>query len=333
MRILDLRSSNLIGSHVIPRRYLAQFADSEGRIWVYEKDRKPRKGTPKGEGVENGYFGYRHRDGKLDETLESILAQVEDEAGTLIQLFRNPCYVPSPLERRRMARYIGLMFSRATARREASDKIYKEYRDLFEKASQEPEWLARYARGYTAFSGRVLPLGEFAAEMRRVLRKMKDPAEARNMFLLTLVANAEKIADELLAKAWKVWKTTEKPGLVTSDNPVITLKPDSAGHLGLGWGFRQRGVVTIFPLSPDSCLVIGSGGPYSRNMPRAVVDEVNKGLIMSMHRCVYCADLHEEINQLVREVGAQMKYLENAFVIADWKKTAQKYFDDYTPIT
>ena len=70
----------MIGSHIIPKAYLEQFAirkkarDETGRFFVYEKGKLPRRAAPKAEGVENGYFAFVRPDGSIDESLENSLA-------------------------------------------------------------------------------------------------------------------------------------------------------------------------------------------------------------------------------------------------------------------
>ena len=67
----------MIGSHVIPRFYLEQFAKRKrpsaetGHLWVYRKDQLARQGAAKSEGVENGYFALPTATGEWAESLES----------------------------------------------------------------------------------------------------------------------------------------------------------------------------------------------------------------------------------------------------------------------
>src|ERR1700677_335023 len=67
-----------IGSHVIPRFYLEQFATKRrqgkpGFVWVYEKGRPPRPSSTKAQGYENGYFTFVHPNGTRDESLKPNL--------------------------------------------------------------------------------------------------------------------------------------------------------------------------------------------------------------------------------------------------------------------
>src|SRR4051812_25041465 len=106
----------MIRSHIVPRHYLDCFTNRSGkdagRLWVYEKRRAPRQGTSNSEGAENGYFAYQHPSGKFDESLESVLANIEAEASETLRIARSVCFVWSAQRRRRLAGYIGLMFAR-----------------------------------------------------------------------------------------------------------------------------------------------------------------------------------------------------------------------------
>lgn len=60
---------------MIPRFYLEQFSspskrgkDKPGRIWVYERGKKPDERSTTVQGFENGYFAYVNPDGTVEET-------------------------------------------------------------------------------------------------------------------------------------------------------------------------------------------------------------------------------------------------------------------------
>jgi hypothetical protein len=116
----------MIGSHIIPRYYLEQFATKKkpsaktGQFWVYAKGSEPRLGTPKSEGVENGYFGLPGETGELDESLEWKLAEMENEANDLLVMAGNQTFVWSIFYRQKMANYVALLYARTKARRDAS---------------------------------------------------------------------------------------------------------------------------------------------------------------------------------------------------------------------
>jgi hypothetical protein len=92
----------LIGSHVIPKFYLEQFANpakrknKPGRIWVYQKGKQPDERGTTVQGAENGYFGYVRDDGTLDGVLETVfeqeLAQRERECDAVLFCSKSHLY-------------------------------------------------------------------------------------------------------------------------------------------------------------------------------------------------------------------------------------------------
>src|SRR5262249_35439805 len=85
-----LTSSMAIGSHIIPKFYLEQFAvpstvkDKPGRLWVYEKGQEPDERATSVQGKEKGYFGIVAPDGTLDEKFETRLAEMEADCNSTL---------------------------------------------------------------------------------------------------------------------------------------------------------------------------------------------------------------------------------------------------------
>src|SRR5258708_2728264 len=118
----------MIGSHIIPKFYLEQFATPStrgkgkpGRIWVYEKGKSPSHRGTSVQGVENGYFGTVRPDGSLEESLEADLAEREKECGDAFVSAKSELFDwTSTSSRNKIAFYAALLFSRATQRRTLS---------------------------------------------------------------------------------------------------------------------------------------------------------------------------------------------------------------------
>src|SRR6266852_6115125 len=86
-----------VGSHIVPRYYLEQFASKRrpkapsGAVWVYAKTKPPtQRGTPV-VGVENGYFDTQTPTGDV-LSYEVRLADHEHAAHALLPMIRNECF-------------------------------------------------------------------------------------------------------------------------------------------------------------------------------------------------------------------------------------------------
>jgi len=308
----------MIRSHVIPRHYLEQFQDDEERIWVYGRNASPRQGTPLREGAERGYFAYTTKSGVVDESLEGYLASLEDAAVEPLRLMSNQCFWLSPGDKKKFATYVGLMFSRASARRTGTGKMWDELRNAYEGATKDPAWVLKQISRYEQLTGQSISPQEFSEAVARVLQKMGTPEERRNMFLLNLLRLADNISEDLTAKPWQIWDATSPSEFITTDNPVVTVQPVGRAAFSIGSGFANKGVVAMFPIHPTCCLIIGNRSEDRRRVTAQTVQDVNKTLVMCMERWAYARSSSADTQWLVDHAGGTLRYFENTFV-PNWR--------------
>ena len=322
----------LIGSHTgTAASYLKQFtrkqkpSDRQAKLWVYGRNVTPRSSTSNREGRENGYFAVTLSDGQVDESVETILAGFDDKAATLLRLFAHETYVLSPKDKEAFTECLALIFARTTARRELTGKIARHIRDAYAELSSDPEWLQEQAKINEELSGKPTTLKEASRSVARVLTRISTPEYVRNSFIQGLFHLASGVYEELSGKSWQVWEAPERSEFVTTDNPIITLKPDTWGRFFPGWGLRSEGLKIAFPLSPIHCLLIGADGRHWRRVTPNDVNLINKALVLCMDRWTYSASYSEDIRVLVDSIGGTVRYGEQAFVPV-WMNEAPTYF-------
>lgn len=104
----------MIGSHIIPRYYLEQFAEKQkpkaktGHLWVYPVQGSSRRGTAQNEGRQKGYFAITTTSG-VSEEWEGRFASMEGRADELLACVGSPLFVMTERSRSALAQYIGLM--------------------------------------------------------------------------------------------------------------------------------------------------------------------------------------------------------------------------------
>jgi hypothetical protein len=216
------------------------------------------------------------------------------------------------------------MFSRASARRTASAGLWNEIRKAYKDASEIPDWSLKQIARYEQLVGHSISEAEFSEAVERVLQRTGTPEEAKNMFLLGLLRLADKIAADLAAKPWQIWDATSPSEFITTDNPVVTVRPDGRGSFSVGSGFANPGVIAMFPVDSTCCLVIGNYGPDRKRVTAQAVQDVNKTVVMCMERWAYAKSFSEDIQWLVVHAGGILKYSENAFV-PSWKLNDPQY--------
>lgn len=322
----------MIGSHIIPKFYLEQFAnpakrkDKPGRIWVYEKGKQPDERATTVQGAENGYFGYVRDngtvDGVLEESLEKDLARRENECDTVLVCSKSHLY-PWPLgSREKLAFYAALLYSRATQRREHSAKNSRYTVDIFEQALNEDKTLLadlkacferRFNQNFTEQEVRDMVL--------KPILEIRRPGAEKNQFLADLTDNAELIANLIVNKPiWEVWQAPESLEFVTSDNPLVGVVHLPHGKFHPGYGFRKQEIIALFPLAPTACLAAGafttaaSGGVGYRTATNSIVTEVNEAVISISDRYVYSKTRSDELQKTVDLYGGTFRYGVNALM-------------------
>ena len=242
----------MIGSHIIPRFYLEQFATRSGRgkkqagfIWVYEVGKKPRRRGTSVQGVENGYFGFMRPDGSLQEEFEEELARRENECNEVLVCAKSPLFSWPRGSKEKLAFYAALLYSRATQRRSFSEANYSKIIIQLEAAKNDSKLIKDLANALTVKTGMHCPESAVLKGIDSWLENARNVASANNAFLGTLLENTSLIADALLQKIpWRVLRPPDGLEFVTSDNPLITFVPLGNGKLHPGYGFRKKQAIT-----------------------------------------------------------------------------------------
>jgi Protein of unknown function (DUF4238) len=319
----------MIGSHTgTPAAYLRQFSrvqstsDRKPKLWTYQRGARPFASTSRHVGKEKGYFAITLSDGRRDESLEGILARFEGRSMPALRSVGNETYVLSTPDREILARYIALVFARTTARRGLSGKILSDLRNTYKELSRNPEWLRKQVLLYSRLSGISVGSEQVLQAVEKVLERLAKPENTRSGFVEGVLGIAERISREIVNKHWQVWEAPDSTEFITSDNPVVTVTADNWGRFSPGWGFRTLGVVTMFPVSPACCLIIGSTGRYWRRATVRDVKGVNQALVMCMDRWAYSASYSEDLEWLVNHLGSSVRYGENAFV-RNWNDNSE----------
>lgn len=322
----------MIGSHIIPKFYLEQFAspskrkNNPGRIWVYEKGKKPDERATSVQGVQNGYFAYVRDDGTEDGVLEGAfekhLAERENECDSVLFCSKSHLYHWPYGSREKLAFYAALLYSRATQRREHSAKNSRYTLDVFERAlSKDKALLTDLTVGYGKRFGQTFTEQEIRDLLLKPVLKGREPGADKNQFLNDLLSNAESIANLILNKPiWEVWQTTEGVEFVTSDNPLVSAVHLAHGKFHPGYGFGKQEIIALFPLAPTACLAAGAftsgtkGVVGYRSVKASTVTEVNEAVLSISDRYVYSKTRSDEIQKAVDLYGGTFRYGVNALM-------------------
>jgi Protein of unknown function (DUF4238) len=316
----DRSESMAIGSHVIPRFYLEQFATPSARrgkywrVWTYQREKNPQSRTTLSQGYENGYFGFVRDDGSLDESLELKLSKLEDECNDVVVCAKSDLFDwTSTAYRSKLAFYMALLFSRATQRRNFSNRNHQKVQDSFAGAIADDEYITLLAAHYSAKTNQDISQETMRDQLRRLSERMQTPAAAKKSFLDDVISHAEIGKGVLLQKPWQVWKSSDAE-FITSDNPLVSFVEIKSDVWHPGYGLTHPGVIVLFPLSPQVCLTMGVTGPYQISVNAAQVKRVNETVISVCDRFVYSRTPSDETKRAVDHLAGSVRYGINAFM-------------------
>ena len=319
----------MIGSHIIPKFYLEQFAKGRtkkkpGRLWVYEKGKDPDERSTSVQGFENGYFGYVLPDGSLEESFETELAKLESECDEVLVCAKFETFHWPHGSREKLARYAALLFSRSTQARSFNLKQRSIVLAEILDAARDDQLVAEITKGLSRATGQPMPEDLTRSSIREYVDS-QTPASPKNGFLSGLLEKSETIATLLLQKeSWRVIRTAGDAEFVTTDNPLITFLPLGSGMLHPGYGFRRQEIVAVFPLAPGACLAMGNAWPVSRTLDARTLSHLNEALIATSDRYVYSKTRSVEVQEAVQKYGGNVKYGENAFIAGGKIPTARQ---------
>lgn len=201
-----------IGSHTIPRFYLEQFAnasgvdDKPGKLWVYQKSKKPALRSTRAQGYENGYFGYRLSDGRLDESLETQMAKLEAECDSILVSAKSPlCDLTSLIAKNRLAFYVALLFQRSTSKRKFSSGNWLKIKDPYKKLASNEEYLQDLAAHWNEKSDEAISVEQIREMILKQAERCTDKTNINNSFVSEVLGTVDVMKKEFAEKQWQVW--------------------------------------------------------------------------------------------------------------------------------
>lgn len=312
----------MIGSHIIPKFYLEQFAirskrpkAKPGRIWVYQRNREPDHRSTSRQGVEKGYFEFSRPDGVWNASYEKTLARHEGNCNEVLVCAKFDTFHWPPGSKEKLAFYAGLLFSRATQRRRQGKDNWSKTLAGFKDAAEEESLTAELAEAASAKYGTRVTQEAVRGLIVEKAEQLYNPTEAQHYFLAGLVTNAEQIAGWLVKKEpWKVVRPPAGSEFITTDNPLITFVPLGNGLLHPGYGFRKKAAVAAFPLAPDACLLMGHAWDVRSVLEKQSFGGLIQAFVSICDRFVYSRTRNRRVQDVVQEYAGSSQYGKNAFM-------------------
>lgn len=237
--------------HYIPRFYLEHFADTNGMIWTYDKERdEVRPATAENTAVESNFYSVKDDEDKFLDQLDEWLQGVERKAAPLhlrllqgdvlegqdkadYAVFLSSLYARTPTNINAAAEFKGKMVQHMT------DVVFRD-RDTFNRQMDR----------YDADTGSTTTAAERDAVFDFARDKSRYVVEVDRKAGLHALGITDRLTPLFMQMHWSVIQCEEQH-LITSDNPVVRLTPRADYHpvYGDGGFLNKRTYVTV-PLSP-----------------------------------------------------------------------------------
>ncbi len=224
-------------------------------MWVYDRVKgEYRRQTPKNTALQTHYYSLEDEHGNKDATIETVLAQVESQAWPIIDKVEEGKSL-SVRDRQDLALFLSLLKFRVPdyekSLGEMNDKLFKAInRMMFHSETATRKLLESMEKdqGVKGYSEMAKELTEFVAQEDYSLGTTQ---QERLGYMLQL---GLEMARHLEQTDWIFMRAPHNTSFVTSDNPVILLRPE--GHNPVrGVGFLTPGAKKVVPLTAQTCLI------------------------------------------------------------------------------
>lgn len=158
--------------------------------------------------------------------------------------------------------------------------------------------------------GRLFPYEYLRSRMIKVWTEMEDPAFGH---LIAIENSVLTLAQNLLAKDWYVVDAPERSSFITSDAPVVSMKLTEGGAAFLGYGFGQRDVAAILPMSPYKAFIASPLHIRWRDLDQNSFTLINRAIAAFADRYIYADVESSQIQALTDAELGQIRYGDNAF--------------------
>lgn len=258
--------------HIVPRFYLAQFADpglqsgGKKRVWKYRFDiGKWKSASPRSVASEIDYYVAVSDTGERDERIErELIGPIEDETAKLLRSRLQIGVELGEPDRSTLAAFVALMSLRTRFGHETIG-----------------DFAARVSETALLMAAAMAESDPKSAQIRKLLQthRLRVGPKMPMMISLSLV---DEIAAGIHRMGWTFVHARRGEYFVTSDDPYRQVDPDSDPPSAFG-GLGARNVEVSLPLSRDVAFFAGWHSTGSRwvEAPPGFVEETNRRTCMS----------------------------------------------------
>ncbi len=242
--------------HTVPKCYLENFTDIDDFVWVLDTRDNIFRIKPENILLENHFYTITLKNGEKSLVVEDTLANIE---GAYIAIFQNKIEKDLPLtneERAKIAVFVAALYIRTSPYREGLRGALRRLRSGIEDWKKQFEIMSEESKRAMAAipsSGK----GE-SISIDDLDEYLENFNEHHSM---NVIEQLPEIAQIIFDMKWSIWRDANG-NFITSDNPVVLLRPESirkygANAIGSRPGLLYKDTELTLPLSKDRLLLAG----------------------------------------------------------------------------
>ena len=287
--------------HYVPKFYLKKFEipSKPGNIFVYDrKGRIFRRGI-KSVACSEDYYSLKTKiPSAAPRMIDELYQSSESNAGPLFKkLFIASEFNLLAEEQEELAIFIALLACRNPFFKTLSINLHAAFNTHLFKALAENEnaWNSQ-------FRDSDIPSEQIAKTREIVLSEDFDKKiefvakgdESHDFYNVSAIKQALLLSDVINQKYWVLLNVTSQRELITSDNPVVLIKPDNPVR---GMGFGNSDV--YLPISPYKALYLVNRQPHLKGIDIKCegVAELNYHTIHGAHDHLYASGSFQDISE------------------------------------
>lgn len=289
--------------HYVPVFYQNYFADEDGLLWVYDRQRGTYKHLhPLSICCQNHLYSFKTAAG-MDQRVEAQVLSTFDglSAGAFALLAKGGWKNPSVTLIKRILFFAALQHVRVPGARDFICNLIEDFADdAAEVIWTDVERAREVMTRYEAETGEKL--GSTPEEMVDAFKKGRFRAVATERpFLESILKDTEFVSNVFISLEPKILVSPQQVGFVLSDNPVTLVPPPKATTAG----FLTPQTFTYMPLTRSLCLRLGprGAGYGAHEISREDVRFINENTAINSERFVMSPVL-VQLESIIRRSGS-----------------------------
>ncbi len=242
--------------HKIPKTYLERFTDSEGFVWIADRNLNLYPQKPINTLTENDYYTIRFRTGGGTLNVETkFLGGIETRYSKIYKQKLEGQQPISQEDKAKLSIFVASMLERQPMTRQSLEKFFSEIEEHITHMRGLPDHVKEKMASVPVLSGSG---PSFSAD--ELLEAGKDVSSLHSSLIPDTVVD---IAPIIFDMKWAFMVKPEKSEpFITSDNPCVMVDPVGEAEFGRGTfgaapGFVKKHIELTLPLSKNMALLCG----------------------------------------------------------------------------